>query len=77
MLPSLTSTSLPDDCIPVDVTSKPKFLLTGHPGTVAAPLLTPVPYTFDDYVAALPDWDRLLIQDLNFPDLDRLLDSLR
>jgi hypothetical protein len=38
---------------------------------------SPTPFTFEDYVTILSAWDYSLIQDLNLPNCDALLHSLR
>jgi hypothetical protein len=77
VLPSSASTSLPPDAVPVDVQSNSKFLLIGKVHRVIESPTTPIPFTFEDYVASLPAWDYSLIQDLHLPNLDSLLNSLR
>jgi hypothetical protein len=53
------------------------FLLIGKVHQVLVDPTSPIPFTFEDYMTRLPAWDYSLIQDLNLPNLDALLHSLR
>ena len=75
--PSSHRTLLPSDAVPVDVQSSPKQLLIGKVNQIIVSPIPPIPFTFEDYVASLPAWDYSLLQDINLPNLDALLHSLR
>jgi hypothetical protein len=65
------------DAVPVDVKPHSIFLLIGTVHQVRDNPTLPIPFTFEDYVTSLPAWDYSLIQDLNLPNLNALLHSLR
>jgi hypothetical protein len=71
--------TLPADSVPVDYRGEPnKYVIPYTVSTLTPdPLPNLPPYTWHDYMATLPEWEKDLLSSIQFVDRRRLLHSLR
>ena len=74
-IPEQLEVTLPATAIPVDAEANAIFLIFPsvariQPGRLPAPSIAPTHDYFEHYIAALPEWDRLLVTDTKWEDMD-------
>jgi hypothetical protein len=76
---SSTTSTLPSNAVPVDVSEEPYKLVIPHfiSGIVPDPVPQPSPLTWAEYFVTLPAWERFLLQNVTILDRDLLFVSLR
>ena len=72
--PEQTQVTLPATAIPVDGHANDQFIIfpsvaSLRPDPRSSPRTEPTYQYFEDYIKALPEWDRLLVTDTNFADM--------